>query len=64
MGMKATETRGRPATGITPKRYFRMSDEDYELIKCAAERMDLTISDYIRTVLTKNSKSVLKRLSE
>ena len=45
------ETRGRKATGVTPKRYFRMSDSDYEIVKKAASKLDMSISQYIRTKL-------------
>jgi predicted HicB family RNase H-like nuclease len=47
---------GRPATGITPKRYFRMDDESWALIEQAAQRAGVTISDWIRERLTKAAK--------
>ena len=49
------ETRGRKATGVTPKRYFRMSDSEYEIVKMAAAKLDVSISQYIRTKLLESS---------
>jgi uncharacterized protein (DUF1778 family) len=45
--------RGRPATGQTPKRYFRMSDDDWAQIEQAAAAGGKTVSDFVRDVLTK-----------
>ena len=47
--------RGRPATGVTPKRYFRMDDESYGLVEQAAELSGQSVSEYIRTVLIKDA---------
>lgn len=62
--MTKKETRGRKPTGITPKRYFRMPDTDYEIVKNAAEIRGVTISDYIRTVLVKNARKIIKNKSK
>jgi hypothetical protein len=53
--------RGRPATGQTPKRYFRMSDEDWQQVVDAAAALDETASEYARRVLLKNAAGVLKK---
>jgi hypothetical protein len=47
---------GRPATGHTPKRYFRMNDDSWSLVEDAAERAGVTISDWIRERLIKAAK--------
>jgi hypothetical protein len=52
---------GRPATGQTPKRYFRIKDESWEQIIKAAHASGGTISDYLRRVLSKDAERVLKR---
>lgn len=59
MGMsKQDEYRkpGRPATGVTPKRYFRMDDDDWQLVKNAAEARGETMSDFIRRVILNAAK--------
>ena len=48
---KKKETRGRKPTGVTPKRYFRMADSDYEIVKNAAASCGITVSEYIRAKL-------------
>lgn len=53
--------RGRPATGKTPKRYFRIKDESWQNIIDAAHSQGGTISDYLRRVLIKDSERVLKK---
>jgi hypothetical protein len=53
--------RGRPATGKTPKRYFRIKDESWEQIIKAAHAEGGTISDYLRSVLLRDSERVLKK---
>lgn len=50
---------GRPATGQTPKRYFRIKDESWEQIIKAAHAQGGTISDYLRKVLVKDAQRVL-----
>ncbi|MBS0266230.1 MAG: DUF1778 domain-containing protein [Planctomycetes bacterium] len=52
---------GRPATGQTPKRYFRIKDESWDMIIAAAEAQGGTISDYLRRVLVKDAEKVLKK---
>lgn len=48
--------RGRPATGITPIRYFRMDDEGWATIEKAAELAGVTVSEWIRERLMKAAK--------
>lgn len=43
--------RGRPATGETPKRYFRMTRESWDRVEQAAIDRGQTTSDFIRQVL-------------
>jgi hypothetical protein len=50
---------GRPATGQTPKRYFRIKDEQWDEIIAAAAAQGGTISDYLRKVLTRDAQRVL-----
>lgn len=59
----AKRGRGRPATGLTPKRYFRMDDEGWQQVADAATEKGETTSEYVRRVLMTNSASVLKRKS-
>lgn len=42
---------GRPATGETPKQYFRMSNEDFGRVRKAAQDCGENTSVYIRRVL-------------
>jgi hypothetical protein len=51
--------RGRPATGQTPKRYFRMDDVGWQAVEAAAQAKNEDISAYIRRVLLANAKRVL-----
>ena len=51
---------GRPATGQTPKRYFRMNEEDWAKVVAAAEASGETASEYLRRVLLKDATRVLK----
>ncbi len=53
--------RGRPATGQTPKRYFRVDDETWAIIEQAAETAGLTVSEWMRDRLTKAANRELKR---
>ena len=48
--------RGRPATGITPIRYFRMDDEAWASVERAAEMAGVTVSEWIRERLLKAVK--------
>ena len=52
--------RGRPATGQTPKRYFRMSDDDWAQIERAAGIAETTVSDFVREALLKAARRVAK----
>jgi predicted HicB family RNase H-like nuclease len=53
---EARRPRGRPATGQTPKRYFRMDDEAWAAVEEAAERAGVTVSEWIRDRLGKAVK--------
>lgn len=55
--------RGRPATGQTPKRYFRADDETWAQIVRAAELSDETASEYMRRVLAKDANRVIQKQS-
>ena len=55
--------RGRPATGQTPKRYFRADDETWTQIVRAAALSDETASEYIRRVLAKDATRVIQKQS-
>lgn len=64
VGMKTTETNrrpGRPATGTTPKRYFRMDDESWVAVVAAAEASGESTSEYMRRVLLRDASRVLRR---
>lgn len=43
--------RGRPPTGVTKKRYFRMDDDSYAIVVKASEIKGETISEFIRRVV-------------
>jgi uncharacterized protein (DUF1778 family) len=58
---KVKKKPGRPATGHTPKRYFRISDADWRQIVKAARISRVTNSDFMRQVLLQDSAKVLKR---
>ena len=51
---------GRPATGQTPKRYFRMDDESWAMVEAAAKAEDEDVSSYVRRVLLANAKRKLR----
>lgn len=53
-----TKKLGRPATGQTPKRYFRMGDEDWGQVVEASSTCDETASEYVRRVLLKDAQRV------
>lgn len=53
--------RGRPATGQTPKRYFRMDDESWSTVEAAAQSQGEDTSSYIRRVLLASAKRILGR---
>lgn len=51
--------RGRPATGAMPIRWYRMHDEQFRLVKRAAEESGMSVADYTRSTMTTRSKRVL-----
>jgi hypothetical protein len=53
--------RGRPATGQTPKRYFRMDDTSWQAVEAAAKAQNEDVSSYIRRVLLASAKRILAR---
>ena len=53
--------RGRPATGKTPKRYFRADDALWAKIARAAELSGETASEYIRRVMARDSKRIVSK---
>jgi len=52
---------GRPATGITPKRYFRMDDESWAAVEQAAKSRGQSISDFVRDTLLRAAKRSPKK---
>jgi hypothetical protein len=56
--------RGRPATGLTPKRYFRMDDDSWAEVVKASEATQESTSEYVRRVLLRDAKRVLSKRSE
>lgn len=48
---------GRPATGQTPKRYFRMDDESYATVEAAALAAAQTTSEFIREAIMTAAQS-------
>lgn len=65
MGKKPEQSRrpGRPATGQTPKRYFRMDNESYGTVQEAARLSAESTSDYIRRVLLADAANVVHKQS-
>jgi hypothetical protein len=57
----AKRGRGRPATGQTPKRYFRMDDDGWAAVEAAAKARDQDTSSYIRSVLLASATRILGR---
>jgi hypothetical protein len=53
--------RGRPATGLTPKRNFRMDDDSWTEVVRASEASGETTSEYVRRVLLRDAKRVLSQ---
>jgi hypothetical protein len=53
--------RGRPATGQTPKRYFRMDDVSWSTVEAAAKAQGEDVSSYVRRVLLASAKRILGR---
>ena len=58
---KTAKKRGRPATGTTPKRYFRMSDDDYQIVEAAASERDTTTSDFIRETILDKARRIIRK---
>lgn len=59
MGMKKEPAKrgpGRPATGKSPQRIFRMDDDAWELVEKAAAASEQTISAFVRDTLVKAAK--------
>jgi hypothetical protein len=54
---------GRPATGQTPKRYFRMDDDDWEQVVQASNKTGETASEYVRRILLRDARRVLSERS-
>lgn len=52
--------RGRPATGETPKRYFRADDDLWAEIARAAGVLGETRSEYIRKVMARDARRILR----
>jgi len=52
--------RGRPATGQTPKRYFRMDDNDWTAVERAAQAAGVTTSEWVRGCLLRAAKRSTK----
>jgi hypothetical protein len=61
MAKQVKRGRGRPATGQTPKRYFRMDDEGWGLIEAAAKAQGEDVSSYVRKVLLASAKRIAAR---
>ncbi len=53
--------RGRPATGQTKKRYFRMDDKSYAKVTQAADEREQSVSDFIRDALLKAVASKVEK---
>jgi uncharacterized protein (DUF1778 family) len=51
---------GRPATGKSPHRIFRMDDQSWDLIERAAAAGEQTVSAFVRDTLLKAAKRRLK----
>ena len=56
-----TRPRGRPATGKTPIRNFRIPDDEYDQIVIAAESRGETVTAYIRRVLARDAQRELRK---
>ena len=53
--------KGRPATGETPKRSFRMADEDWDAAKRAAKLDDRPLSEHVRVGVVNETERVMKK---
>jgi uncharacterized protein (DUF1778 family) len=63
MGMKKEPLKrgpGRPATGKSPQRIFRMDDDAWELVEKAAKSVQQTTSAFVRETLLKAAKRLVK----
>jgi hypothetical protein len=47
---------GRPATGQTPKRIFRMDDKGWATVEAAAQAAGVTTSEWVRDTLLRVAK--------
>ena len=61
MAKQEKRGRGRPATGQTPKSYFRMDDESWGLVEAAAKAQGEDVSSYVRKVLVASAKRIAAR---
>jgi hypothetical protein len=61
MAKKKKRSRGRPATGQTPHRGFRIPDDEYAKIVDAAELCDETATDFVRRVALEAAVKVLEK---
>jgi uncharacterized protein (DUF1778 family) len=53
--------RGRPATGHTPKRYFRLDDEGWAAVERAAAAREQTVSEFVRETLLRAAKRAARQ---
>lgn len=60
MAKEIKRGRGRPATGQTPKRYFRMDDESWATVEAAAAVSGEDVSSYVRRVLLRAARRAVK----
>ena len=59
--MKADQEKrrpGRPATGKTPMRYFRMDDDDWAAVEKAAETAGKTTSAFVREAILRAARRI------
>lgn len=59
--MNTKLNKGRPATGETPKRVFRMGQEDWEQAQFAAKLEERNMSEHIRTSIETETSRVFKK---
>ncbi len=52
--------RGRPATGKAPLRSFRITDDDYALMRRAAELEGKPVSEWLREVALRAARRAMK----
>jgi len=46
--------------GRTPKREFRMPEEEYDLIRAAAEQLGLSVSEFVRQTIIARAQRIVK----